>query len=107
MDTDATVNVTHTSGVPLDIIGIRSATLGMKIAVRSYSAGAWSAWTDGAEVTTVAAKANAIIGTTYQLGALNSVAQFTGNINLFDTLLLPDGITDPLAYAKAKWGLPA
>lgn len=105
VDTDATVSITHTSGVPLDIIGIRSATFGMKIAVRSYSAGVWSAWTDGAAVTTVAAKANAIIGTTYQLGALNSVAQFTGNINLFDTLFIPDGIADPLAWAKSQWGI--
>lgn len=107
VDTDATVSITHGAGVPLDIIGVRSTTYGMQLAARAYSGGAWGAWINGTAVTTAAAKADAVIASTYQLGALNSANQMTGNISLFDTLLLPDGIPDPLKYAKSKWGLPA
>ena len=38
---------------------------------------------------------------------LNSASQFTGNLSELDTRFIPDGIADPLAWAKQQWGLPA
>lgn len=106
-NTDATVSYTHAADTPIEVLCVFSTAHGMCAAVRAYSGGVWGAWTNGTTVTTTAAKADAVIASTYQLGALNSANQMTGNISLFDTLLLPDGIPDPLKYAKAKWGLPA
>jgi len=105
VSTDATVALTHSKDVPIQVIRVGSAQAGMQVAVRWYTGGAWSAWTDGEAVTTAAAKANAVIGSTWQPGQLNSLGQFTGNISKLNTRLIPDGLTDPLAWAKKEFGV--
>ena len=102
---DATVSVTHAAGVSLEVVCVRASTFGAQLAVRAFTGGTWGAWTVGTAVTAAGAKANAIIAAGYQLGALNSISQFTGNIPLFETLPIPTGITDPLAWAMKEWGL--
>lgn len=102
--TTVTAPITHTTGVPLEIIYVSSATVGMQTSVRAFST-TWNAFTDGTLNSTDAAKANAQIGSAYQLGALNSTSQFTGNISLFDCIPIPSGITDPMAWAKTHWGV--
>lgn len=101
---EAVVAYTHLKDIPFEVIGIKSSNYGMIIAVRYYS-GSWSEWINGPGVTTVDAKSNYPIGASYQIGSLSSVNQFTGNISELDILFIPDGITDPMAWAKAQWGI--
>lgn len=105
VNTDATVSIAHTKDVPLQICRVGSSLAGMQIAARQYTGGAWSAWTDGTAVTTTAAKANAIIGSTYQIGALNSLGQPSGNLSELISWLIPDGISSPLTLAKKEFGV--
>lgn len=104
-NTDATVSYTHAADTPIEVLCVFSTAHGMCVAVRAYSGGVWGAWTNGTTVTTTAAKTNVVIASTFQLGALNGASQFAGNISEDNVLLLPDGIPDPLAYAKAKLGV--
>lgn len=105
VNTNAAVSRTHAKDVPLQIVWSSASEAGMIISAKQYTGGAWSAWTDGTLVGSPAGKANAIIGSTEQRGSLNSVLQFTGNISELETLDIPLGITDPLAWAKAQWGI--
>lgn len=104
VDTEATVSLAHANGVPIDLLIVSTLTGGMQVSARVYS-GSWGAFADGPLNSTVAAKANAPIASTYQLGALNRSSQFTGNISLFDCVPIPSGITDPMAWAKTHWGV--
>lgn len=103
-NTDATVSITHAKDIALQILRVGAST-GMQIAARTYSGGAWSAWTNGELNSSDGAKANAIIAANYQLGALNSASQFTGNLSEIDTRLVPNGIADPLSWAKQQFGV--
>lgn len=103
INTDATVSLTHGIEVPIDLV-LSMSTVGMQLSARTFST-TWAAFTDGTLNSTEAAKANAPIGTTYQLGALNGASQFTGNISLFDCVPIPAGTTDPMAWAKTHWGV--
>lgn len=98
----AFANHTHKKDEPFQWIAVFNATMGMQVAVRKYSGGAWSAWTNGAQKTTTAGKASASLGITHTIGCLNSINQVTGNIGETVGLVLPDGLSDPLSYAKAK-----
>lgn len=104
-NTDATVSYTHAADTPIEVLCVFSTAHGMCVAVRAYSGGVWGAWKNGTTVTTTEAKTNAVIASTFQLGALNGDSQFAGNISEYNVLLLPDGIPDPLAYVKAKLGV--
>lgn len=103
VNTDATVAITHTKDTPLDLILYASQSTGTRISARAFSA-SWGAFTDGAVNSTEAGKANAQIAANYRLGDLNG-SQFTGNISLFDSVPIPDGITDPMLWAKTHWGV--
>jgi len=76
--TTATATYTHAAATPIDIMVIQS-DMGMAIRTRAYSGGTWSAWSAWTETTSTGAKASAKIGSTYQIGALNSASQFSGN----------------------------
>lgn len=102
VNTDATVTLTNSIGVPIDLVLVSTAAGGMQISARTFSS-TWGSFTNGTVNSSSAAKANAQIGSTYQLGALNSIKQFTGNISLFDCVPIPTGITDPMAWAKTHW----
>ena len=104
VNTDATVSITHAKDTPLQMLSVGTES-GMRVAVRVYSDGAWLAWTDGTLNSSDGAKANAIIAANYQLGALNSASQFTGNLSELDTRLVPNGIADPLSWAKQQFGV--
>lgn len=95
------------NGVGLDLLFIQSSTSGMVGSARKYTSGVWSAWSPPVTNATAGGKANMPVAPTYQLGSMLGIDQFTGNISLFDTLFIPTGITDPLAWAKAQWRLPA
>lgn len=99
----ATVSFIHNINVPIDIIAVYS-SFGMRIAVRSFTT-SWGTFVNGAVNSTSAAKDNAQIGSTYQLGALNGNSQFTGNISSFDCVPIPAGTTDQMAWAKTHWGV--
>lgn len=103
VNTDATVIITHTEDTPLDLILYASQSTGMQISARAFSS-SWGAFTDGAVNSTEAAKANAQIAATYRLGDLNG-SQFTGHVSLFDSVPIPTGTTDPMAWAKTHWGV--
>lgn len=104
INTYASSSVTHASGIPIDILFVSTSSGGMQISSRIYP-GVWGIFTESTANNTEAAKADAQIGLTYQLGALNSTAQFIGNISLFDCVPIPSGITDPMAWAKTHWGV--
>ena len=101
---DSEVYITHATNIPIDLITCFSAATGTQISARAFSS-SWVAFTDGEVNSTEAAKANAQIAGTYQLGALNGSSQLTGNISLFDCVPIPSGITDPMAWAKTHWGV--
>lgn len=104
VSTSVTISKSLVMSQPIEILCYTSSTVGMQIAYRTYSDG-WSSWADSSVLGSTAAKANAPIGTTMQIGALDGNSQFTGNISLFDTLPIPASITDPLAWAKQQWGI--
>ena len=91
------------SGVPIDIIAVKS-EYGMQVSYRTYST-SWGLFANGTLNSALDAKSDAPISPTYQIGALNGSAQFTGNISLFDCVPIPTGITDPMAWAKLHWGV--
>lgn len=104
----ATVSVSASLvyGVSTDIIFIKSSA-GMSVSKRTYSFPSWASWVDSSILTSNTAIDDVVLSAKYQLGALNGATQFAGNISLFDCVPIPSGITDPLAWAKQQWGLPA
>jgi len=102
VNTDATVSITHTKDVPITIVWGGTSDIGMRIAARQYTGGAWSSWTDGALVSSAAGKANAIIGATVQRGSLNGALQFTGNVSGINSVDIPAGIPDFITWAKGQ-----
>lgn len=104
VSTEVNAVLANTVDVPIYIIITSSSSAGMQVSARAYSS-SWGAFANGIANTSTGAKENAQIGLTYQLGALNSTAQFVGNISLFDCVPIPSGITDPMAWAKTHWGV--
>jgi hypothetical protein len=82
------------------VVAIKTSS-GIQVAVKQHS----STWVNGSVNTDTSSRGALSIATTYQLGSLTGVDQFTGNISLFETLLIPDGLPDPLAWAKQQWGI--
>jgi len=98
-------NTVASNNIPLDIIAVKTSSLGMQLSIRTFSVGSWGSFLDGVVNSSAAAKSDMAIGSTYQLGSINGIEQFTGNISELETLDIPLGITDPLAWAKAQWGV--
>jgi hypothetical protein len=97
----ASVAQNFTSGVPVEIL-ITKASSGGKICCRDFSSGVWNSWKTPDSVSSDVMKANMVLGETYTIASPNTPA---ANISLFETLPLPVGLTDPLAWAKAQWGI--
>lgn len=102
--TTQNISYTHAKDVPIEIIVFYS-SVGMRIAVRSYSGGAWSAWSIGSLNSTTEAKSSVPISSTFQLGALNSANQFYGNILEFEPLMIPPGTANPMTWAMNAYGV--
>jgi hypothetical protein len=77
-DNAASAFYTHAAATKFQTIAIKTA-MGMAVKCREYSGGVWGAWTAWGVLETAGAKATSPIGTTYQIGAANSLNQFTGN----------------------------
>ena len=77
-DNAASAAYTHTADEKFQVIIVKSA-MGISVKAREYSSGAWQAWGAWGNNETAGAKATSPIGTTYQIGAANSLNQFTGN----------------------------
>ena len=97
------VSVTHAMGTPIDVLFVVTIGGGMQVSARTYS-GHWGNFINGTVNDTTDAKGNAKIGSTYQLGGLSGVSQFTGHISLFDCVPIPTGTADPMEWAKTHWG---
>jgi hypothetical protein len=67
--------------------------MGISVKCRAYSGGVWGAWTVWGDNETAGAKAASPVGTTYQIGALNSINQFAANDPLTAIIKLPPKAT--------------
>lgn len=93
-------------GVPVELIFIHTASYGMALCARRYTTNEWSPWTTAPVNNAANAKTDCVLASNYVLGVRGAGGwPLVGNINLFDTLLIPTGITDPLAWAKSQWGI--
>lgn len=100
---DTVLPIVIANGTPVDVVCVKHNT-GIRLACRSFSSG-WSAWVNSNLSTDALSKGDIPLGAPYQIGAVNNVDQFTGNISLFDCVPIPSGITDPMAWAKTHWGV--
>jgi len=96
------VSLPYTLGSAVEVLAVQSSSYGLNISARMLPS---TTWINGTVLSTSNGKVNLPIGTTYQLGSNNSTNQFTGNISELETLDIPLGISDPLAWAKAQWGI--
>ena len=91
-DNAASAAYTHTAAEKFQAIIVKSA-MGISVKVREYSSGAWQAWGAWVNNETSGAKATSPIGTTYQIGALNSLSQFAGNYPRTAIIAMPPKAT--------------
>jgi len=91
-DNAASVALTHAADTKFQVIVVKSA-LGISVKCRTYSGAAWGDWTAWGTNETAGAKAVSPIGTTYQIGALNSINQFAANDPLTCIIKLPPKAT--------------
>jgi len=104
VNVDSTVIMPNlNANIPIDLIAVKSSA-NMQVSARQFTT-SWGSIVNSTGNSTPLAKDSAPIASTYRLGALNSASQYTGNISLFDCVPIPSGITDPMAWAKAHWGV--
>lgn len=78
---------THAALVPIEILAIQS-DMGMAAKFRTYTGGAWSAWSAYVDDATAAGKAAAVIAAIMELSAANSTGHMSGNVQLFAPIKL-------------------
>jgi len=96
--TSVSLSHTHAVNVPIELLAIQS-DMGMAAKFRTYTGGAWSAWSAYVDDATADGKAAAVIAATMELGAANSTAHMSGNVQLFAPIQL--GSRASLADYKA------
>ena len=96
--TSVSLTHSHAANAPTEILAIQS-DMGMAAKFRTYTEGAWLAWSAWVDVATAAGKAAAVIGAAMELGAANSTGHMSGNVQLFAPIKLGSQLS--LANYKA------